>query len=512
MPAQPLSAFGKSSDKSDVPELLLRMVGITKRYGGTLALSDVSFDLAPGEVRALVGENGAGKSTLMRILSGAAVPDEGTIALGGRPLDRPTPAGMIEKGLAVIYQELAQAPHLTVAENVWLGRLPRGRAGLVNWGAARAATATVLGRLGAAINPDARLGRLSVAQRQMVEIARALARDSRLIVLDEPSAVLGEAEIERLFTIIRRLRSEGVAFVYVSHRLDEVFRLCDSVTVLRDGRHITTRPVAGLDRDGLVQLMVGRELADLYPVKAPSASASIVLEARGLTRAGALHDVSLHVGTGEIVGLCGLSGSGRSEVLRVIAGADPIEGGELAVEGRPVRVTGPRDAIRLGLGLVPEDRKTQGVWLDQSVAFNLTLSGLAAFTKAGFIDARGEAREVARRMRELRVKAPGPSVRVGALSGGNQQKCAIGRQLVARSRILLVDEPTRGVDVGARREIYDLLVDLAREGAAILMVSSEIPEIIGLCHRAYVMREGRVVAHVEGADLTEHQLVSHAMQ
>ena len=490
---------------------LLHMRGIVKSFGGIRALDDVSLMLEPGEIRALVGENGAGKSTLMKILSGAVAADGGQIVLDGTPVIAATPAQMLRAGIAVIYQEFAQAPHLSVAENISLGALPCGTPGAVDWGALRVRAQRALQTLGYAMDVDRRVASLSVAQRQIVEIARAVARDARLIVLDEPSAVLGDAEVERLFALMRKLRNERqVAFVYVSHRLQEIFDVCDSATVLRDGRHVVTGPVLSFTRDSLVRSMVGRDLTHLFPERVARPPGPVALAVADL-RSDRLHGVSLDVRRGEIVGLCGLSGAGRSEVLMAIAGADGRQSGTIAVNGRSVVIRSPREALRHGIGLIPEDRKTQGLCLNQSVGFNMSLSALGSLAKAGVIRTGREIAAVRSHIGKLRVKARGPQMRIGHLSGGNQQKCIIGRQLIARSDILLIDEPTRGVDVGARREIYDLLTGLAHtEGLAILMVSSDMPEVMGLCDRIYVMRAGRIAAELPGPTATEEEIMSHA--
>ncbi|MDB5550745.1 MAG: ribose/galactose/methyl galactoside import ATP-bindinhypothetical proteinotein 2 [Rhizobium sp.] len=494
--------------------MLLSMDNISKSYAAVHALQGVSLALEKGEIRGLVGENGAGKSTLMKIVSGAVSPDAGEIRIEGSKVRNADPAQMLEAGIAVIYQEFAQAAHLSVAENISLGRLPKTRLRLVDWATARRRATDVLAILGYRLNVNQKIGELSVAQRQIVEIARAIARNARLIVLDEPSAVLGESEIHRLFDLMRKLRAEqGVGFIYVSHRLDEVFEICDSVTILRDGRHIETAPTADFTRDRLIKQMVGRDIQHLYPEKVARLDGKVALEIVGLNCAGRVRDINLTVREGEIVGLCGLSGAGRSEVLMAAAGADGNSQGEIRIFGRSVNVGSPRAAINLGIGFVPEDRKTQGLCLGHSVGFNMALSSLRRLSRRGVLDMRKETSSVKALMSRMRVKAPSIATRVGNLSGGNQQKCLIGRQLMAETRILLVDEPTRGVDIGARREIYDLLTGLARnQKLAILMVSSELPEVLGLCDRIYVMREGRIVAELTDQTATEEEIMKHAAQ
>ncbi|HXZ15984.1 MAG TPA: sugar ABC transporter ATP-binding protein [Roseiarcus sp.] len=488
----------------------LRLEGVSKAFPGVKALSDVSFSVDRGEIRALVGENGAGKSTLMKILSGAYAADEGGIELFGERVAHPTPAGMIARGVAVIYQELAQAPHLTVAENIFLGRLPR-RGLWVDWAAARAQSREVMAKLGFDIDPTERVQDLPVARRQMVEIAKAMVRDARVVVLDEPSAVLAQAEIDQLFGIVRQLaREHDVAFVYISHRLGEVFTLCDSVTVLRDGKVVHDGKAADLNAQALIRYMVGREMGDIYPKRTPKIG-DVVLEAKSLSDHSFLRDASITVRKGEIVGLFGLAGAGRSELLRTLFGATARSAGGVVLLGAPADIHSPRKAIADGLGLLPEDRKTQGLFLIQSVAFNIVSASLRSIAGLGFVLPRREREIVATQIERLRVKTPSVATAMQDLSGGNQQKCVFARLAAANCRILLADEPTRGVDVGAKREIYDLLEELAstRE-LAVLMASSDLPEVLGLCDRLYVMREGRVVKELEARHTNEEEVMSYA--
>jgi ribose transport system ATP-binding protein len=488
---------------------VLEMRGIDKRFPGVHALRGVDLTVAPGEILGLVGENGAGKSTLVKILAGAYARDAGSVTVGGEPVASADPSEMLRRGVAVIYQEPSLAPHLSTAENIFMGRLPTNRCGMVDWPRLAADTEALAERLGLELAPRAPVGRLSVARRQMVEIARALSREARLIVLDEPSAVLGDAELAGLFQAMRRLAGRGVAFVYISHRLDEVFRIADRVTVMKDGRVVGTEPTSELTADRLVRLMVGREVAAGLegPPRAPRA---VALAVRGLTRAGVLGGVDLTVRAGEILGIAGLAGAGRTEVLRAIHGADPVDAGQVEVFGRPVRIRSPRDAIALGIGLLTEDRKADGFMLRQSVAFNTTITRLAAVTRRGVVSRRRERRVVAEHIRRLAVRTPGPDAPVRNLSGGNQQKVILAKWLHTRCRILLVDEPTRGVDVGAKREIWQLLADLAASGVAIVMVSSELPEILAVSDRVLVMREGRVTAELSRAEASEETIMAHA--
>jgi ribose transport system ATP-binding protein len=488
----------------------LRLDNISKSFPGVKALTDVSFTLQPGEVRALVGENGAGKSTLMKILSGAYAADEGRIEVFGEAVAHPTPASMIERGVAVIYQELAQAPHLTVAENVLMGRLPK-KGALIDWKEASRVTENVTKKLGFDVSPSARVGGLSVAKRQMVEIAKALARKARIIVLDEPSAVLAQAEIEQLFGIIKQLaHDEGVAFAYISHRLREVFEISDNVTVLRDGKAVFDGPSSAMTIDGLIKSMVGREVGDVFPKRNPKIGAE-ALAARDISTHDLLQNASVNVRKGEIVGLFGLAGAGRTELLRAIYGADIHASGTVSVDGKALTAGSPRKGIAFGLGLVPEDRKTEGLFLIQSVGFNIMSASLKRILNNGFLSLSKESEIVSGLINRLRIKTPSAATAAQNLSGGNQQKCVLARLVSAGCEVLLADEPTRGVDVGAKREIYDLLVELAEtRGLAILMASSELPEILGLCDRVYVMREGVITAELDARHTTEEEVMHFA--
>jgi ribose transport system ATP-binding protein len=498
-------------EAADVGRPILEMIGIGKEFPGVRALHDVSLTAYPGEVHALVGENGSGKSTLMKILAGAYQADGGEVRIDGRRISRPSPSQMLELGVAVIYQELMLAPHLTVAENIFLGRLPRTRLGAIDWRAAAVRSLAVMGRLGFRVDAAARVQHLSVAQRQMVEIARALSRDARLIVLDEPSAVLGGSELELLFEAIRTLSRQGVAFVYISHRLQEVFQVSHRVTVLRDGAVVGTRATSELDTDALIRMMVGRRLADIYPQRNRRPGA-VALSVRGLSRPGVLSDIDLEVREGEILGICGLAGAGRTELLRAIVGADRPVSGEVRLHGLDTRIGSPRAAIRRGIGLLPEDRKTEGCFLPQAVAFNVTISRLAGLLRLGLISGGRERDVVGSMVRRLSIRTPGLGARMENLSGGNQQKCVIARNLNARCGVLLIDEPTRGVDVGAKREIYQLLAQLADEQrVAIVMVSSELPEILGMSDRIIVMRDGRISGRFNAADATEEKVMQCAV-
>jgi ribose transport system ATP-binding protein len=489
---------------------VLEMRGIDKSFPGAHALRSVDLSVRPGEVLGLVGENGAGKSTLVKILSGAYTRDAGEILVGGQRVGDAGPHEMIERGVAIIYQEPSLAPHLSVGENIFMGRLPTSRRGIVDRRRLAEQTAVVSERLGLDLDPQRRVGSLSVARRQMVEIAKALSRDARLIVLDEPSAVLADAELEGLFLVMRRLAEKGVAFIYISHRLNEVFRITDRVTVMKDGRVVATSATREMTSEALVRLMVGRDLGDIYGQRRATPGSEAVLVVRGLTRHGAFREVDLTVHAGEIVGIAGLAGSGRTEVLRAIHGADPIDAGTIEVAGRAVRVGSPREAIALGIGLLTEDRKADGLLLDQAVAANVTVARMEDVARAGIINGSRERSLVRGHIGRLSIRTPGPLARVRNLSGGNQQKVILAKWLHARCRILLIDEPTRGVDVGAKREIYALLRELAASGVGIVMVSSELPEVLGISDRIVVMREGRVTVTLDRAEASEERIMANA--
>jgi ribose transport system ATP-binding protein len=489
------------------------MRAIDKSFPGVHALRSVDLTVRRGEIVGLVGENGAGKSTLMKILSGAYTRDGGEILVEGEAVEAGGPQDMIRRGLAVIYQEPALAPHLSVAENIYMGRLPTTSRGLVDRRRLTEDTLVVAERLGLDLDPRARVASLSVARRQMVEIAKALSRDARLIVLDEPSAVLADAELDGLFRVMRRLTEKGVAFIYISHRLNEVFRITDRVVVMKDGRVVAAERTADVMPERLIRLMVGREIDAIYGARAANArtpTAEPILAVRGLRRDGVFHDIGFSVAPGEILGIAGLAGSGRTEVLRAIHGADAIDAGSIAVDGVTVRIRSPRDAIALGIGLLTEDRKADGLLLGQSVATNVTISRMSDVAPSGVIDARRERRTVAAHIARLSIRTRGPAAQVRNLSGGNQQKVIFAKWLHARCRILLIDEPTRGVDVGAKREIYALLRELAATGVGIVMVSSELPEILGMSDRILVMREGRITAELDAAEATEERIMAHA--
>ncbi|MGO9802767.1 MAG: sugar ABC transporter ATP-binding protein [Steroidobacteraceae bacterium] len=474
------------------PDDLLEVVNVSKAFPGVTALDGVSLRFRRGAVHALVGENGAGKSTLMSIIAGLTAPDSGELRLEGRPLRLDSPRQALASGIAMIHQELNLMPSMSVAENIWIGREPLTALGLIRHGELRARTRALLARLHIDLDPDAELRTLSIAHRQMVEIARALSHAPKLLIMDEPTSALSEREAQQLFAVIRELKAQATAVIYISHRMEELFALADEISVLRDGRHVGTDLAGNLSREVVIRMMVGRELAALYPAPAPHADA-VVLAAQGLSRGGEFHDVSFELHAGEILGIAGLVGSGRSELASVLFGLGSPTHGSISLADRRVRFDSPAAAMACGLGFITEDRKESGCFCGLSLLDNLEISVLNRdFVRFGFIDGRNAGAACAALVRELRIKTPGLDERIENLSGGNQQKALIGRWLLTHPKILILDEPTRGVDVGAKAEIHELIVRLAAAGTAVLLISSELPEVLGLSHRILVMHEGRV--------------------
>ena len=493
------------------PDRALSFDGITMEFPGVRALDAVSFGVRGGSVHGLVGENGAGKSTLLKILSGAYQPTAGCVRLAGRPTVFPSTAEAIAAGVAVIYQELHLVPEMTVAENLLLGRYPR-RGVLLDRAALRTEAARLLQLVGEEISPDARLGRLPLAQRQMVEIAKALGRGARLVAFDEPTSSLSEREAHRLFEIIRDLRARGHAILYVTHRMDEIYALCDTVTVLRDGRHVVTyEPLADASPAQLVKSMVGRELTNIFNYR-PRTHGPDGLAVGNLTGPGLRAPVSFRVARGEIAGFFGLIGAGRTELMRLVCGLQPPAGGEVRVHGAVVPGSSPRTAIRAGLVFCPEDRKKEGIIPDGSVAENINLSARRARLRAGFFLRGGwERRNATDQIARLGVRPPSPTMPIRLLSGGNQQKAILARWLSEQVRVVVLDEPTRGIDIGAKSEIYALLHDLAAAGASVVIVSSELPEVLGIADRVFVMREGAIAAEFPRAAATPEAVLHAAL-
>jgi ribose transport system ATP-binding protein len=486
------------------------MAGIAKAFPGVRALDGVSFDVIAGEVHALVGENGAGKSTLMKILAGAYRADAGTIEIDGQPVTIDGPKAAERLGIGMIYQEFNLVPDLGVIENIVLGIEPvRGL--FLDAKAAAERAKTALTELGIALPLDRKARRLSVAEQQLTEIAKALVRHARLIVMDEPTAALTDRETDALFALIARLKSEGVAFVYISHRLEELPRIADRITVIRDGRAIETRAASAMPQEDVIRLMVGRSLEAHFPeLPAVAADAPVRLAVRDLTAATNVNGVSFDVRAGEIVGLAGLVGAGRTEIVRAIAGADVPTGGSVAIDGTVARVRSPHAGIEAGIAFITEDRKAQGLVLGMSVRENTTLAHLASYARGPFVERAAEVAVTSREIEELRVRTPSTEQTVRNLSGGNQQKVVLAKWLIGDARVFLFDEPTRGVDVGAKAEIYALMLQLLARGAAIVMVSSELPEVLGMSHRILVVRGGRIAAEFARADATPDAVIAAA--
>jgi ribose transport system ATP-binding protein len=489
---------------------ILQVKGLVKEFPGVKALQGVDLDVLQGEVHCLLGPNGAGKSTLIKCVSGAVEPTAGQILFDGEELPSGDPAGSLSRGVATIYQELDLVDDLTVAQSIFLAREHRRRGFLDRERMARE-SAALLERLGhTGIPTNAKIGQLRPAAQQIVSIARALAGEVRLLIMDEPSAILDEEEIETLFGVVKRLTGEGVGVIYISHRLEEIRRIGNRVTVLAEGRTTATGIPATTPTEELVALMIGRRVEQLYPQR-PTSTGKVVLEARGLRQLPAVREASLTVHAGEVVGLGGLVGAGRSELLGLIYGTEIPDEGEVLVDGKPLPRGNPGAAIRAGLGLAPEDRKSQGLVLDWSLAKNASLSDLGRFTRVGLLDVRDERNVVREQLRALKTVPDDPDRAVRMLSGGNQQKVVLARWLLRHCKVLLLDEPTRGVDVPTKAEIYRLITDLARSGMGVLVVSSELEELVGICTRILVMRKGEIVAEVNGATATEAELLHHAV-
>ncbi len=490
---------------------LLRASHISKAYAGVQALKGVSFELRAGEVHALVGENGAGKSTLIKIITGAVEADEGVIELNGQPITHNSPRVAKSLGIAAIYQQPALFPDLTVAENIALGLEQAGRWGRVNWRERRRRAAALLAQVGAKIETETAAGDLTMPQQQLVEIARALGAEARLLILDEPTASLSEEDTQNLFRVIGGLRARGVGLIYISHRLEELPVIADRVTVLRDGRTIDTRPMSEVSRQQLIRLMVGRELSKVFPKKEVELG-EVVLELRHLgCSALGISNVNLSVRAGEIVGLAGLVGAGRTELARIIFGLTPADEGEILLRGKPVNLDSPAQAIALGIAYVPEDRRRHGVILDLPISANITLAWLEKLSRFGALDFRREKEVAADYTRRLGIKTPAIFVPATTLSGGNQQKVALSRWLVTKPSLLILDEPTQGIDIGAKSEVHALMTELAAQGVTILMISSELPEILGMSDRIAVMFGGTIVGVLDRARATQQDILGLAL-
>lgn len=488
----------------------VRAVGITKVFPGVQALSGVDLEVLPGEIHGLVGENGAGKSVLVKILLGAYPKDSGEIYVDGCEVDIRSPIDAQMLGLSAVYQELMLAPHLSVAENICLGRQPH-RCGIVNRKKMAEQAKVVLDMLDLDIDYNTQVKELSVAQQEMVAIAKALSFQSKLLVLDEPTASLSNEETRKLFAVMRKLKDRGISMIYISHRLEEVFEICDRATILRDGRRIATVKVSEVDRDALIRMMVGREISEVF-YKESVPIGEEILRVEDLTREGRFEHVSFSLRRGEILGVFGLVGSGRTDVMRAIFGADPIDSGRVILNGRPVRISRPVEGILNGLGLIPEDRKTQGLALQLSVRVNINLASYGQVSRFGIVSARREAGRAQDFVRSLNIKTPDLERKVRFLSGGNQQKVVISKWLGVKPEVYIFDEPTVGIDIGAKAEIYRILMSLVQDGAGVIFVSSYLPEILGMSDRILVMCHGRVTGELDRSEATEEKVLDLAMR
>ncbi|MDR0590165.1 MAG: sugar ABC transporter ATP-binding protein [Spirochaetaceae bacterium] len=487
---------------------LLRVQKVTKRFPGVTALKAVSFDVQAGEVHGLCGENGAGKSTIIKVITGAHPPSEGEVFFNTQKMENITPHYSMSLGIACIYQELNLAPYMTVAENIYLGRevLKQKTLGLLDRESMKEESRRVLQSLGLDIDPAINVGTLGVGKQQMVEIARAVRAEAKLIIMDEPTSALSAHEAHELLEIVKHLRENGVAVIYISHRLDEVKEISDRVTILRDGQSVGTFENKDLSIDDMVKYMVGRDITQKYPkVKAPIGKEMLRVE--GLTRKGVVENISFTVRAGEVLGFAGLVGAGRTEVARALTGADPIDSGAVFVEGKQVKIKSPRDSIKAGIAFLTEDRKGQGLILIQNIEFNSTLVNLKHYKKHILLHLKNAKKDAERMIKELHIIAPGITMPAGNLSGGNQQKVVIAKWMLSKAKVFIFDEPTRGIDVGAKIEVYNLINTLVKEGAAVIMISSEMDECIGMSDRIIVMHEGKIVTELEGSGVTQEKIM-----
>jgi ABC-type sugar transport system ATPase subunit len=500
----------ESNLKPDSQKAILSIKNIHKTFGGIHALSNVSFDLNQGEVHALVGENGAGKSTLIKIITGAYTPDAGLIEISGTEYESLSPTLSRRLGIGAVYQEFNLLPELSVAENIFLEKQPLRKTGLIDTARRSRDAYHFLERLGANthIDPNELVKNLTVGEQQIVEIAKALAMNAHILIMDEPSAVLPSADLDRLFGVVKALRAEGHGIIYISHRLNEIFEIAQRVTVLKDGQTMATLNVADTTRPELIRLMVGREMTDMYPTK-DNTPGEVLLEASGLCVEGTVFNVNFQVRAGEVLGMAGLGGSGRTTVCRTLVGLGKIRSGQVTYCGQPAPRS-PSAAAAKGLVLIPEDRKTFGLVLNQSVRFNIALPNLLQFQKAGLLRPKTEESAVRQIIADVQIKPDAPNLTAENLSGGNQQKVVVGKWLLANPRLVIFDEPTRGIDVGAKAEIYQRIHDLTRRGVGVIMASSELPELIGMCDRIIVFHEGRLVGELARADFSEEAIMQLA--
>ena len=488
-------------------DFAIQLDHITKEFPGVKALNDVSIQIQRGTVHALVGENGAGKSTLIKILSGIYQPNKGDIYIDGEKRKFKVPVEALKAGISVVHQEIKLSETLTVTENIFLGNLIYSGAKMVNWKEMRKRAEKMISDLQVELDPDAVVNTLSVAKKQVVEICKAISRDAKIIIMDEPSATLTERELEVLFSIVRKLRSDGYTIIYISHRMDEIFGLADNISVLRDGCHVATMPVHEVTREDLIAMMVGRKLGNEFIKHSCPVSSEVILEARKVNRTGVLHDIDLQLHKGEVLGIAGLVGAGRTELARALLGIDKIDSGEVLYKGEKVKWNF-RKAIRHGLGLVPEDRKKLGLSLESAVKTNTTLTAIDKILKLGLLQLRKEVDYAEQYVKKLHIATPSVETKALNLSGGNQQKVVIAKWLMADSEVLVLDEPTRGVDVGAKLEIYGIIKELIEQGKTIIVISSEMPELIGICDRIVVMSKGRLMGEFAYGEATQEKILS----
>lgn len=499
----------KIGDDTLAEQYLLEMKNIHKRFPGVHALKGVSLQLKAGEVHALLGENGAGKSTLIKVLGGIYEKDEGELAINGKPVEIKNVEQARAAGVSIIHQELVLVPYLSVTENIFLGRELKKKSGFVDRAAMRAETQKALGEFGLSLSPDAIIADLNIAQQQMVEIVKAVSFNSNIIVMDEPTSSLSDKEVEALFANIRKLTAKGIGIIYISHRMSELQEIADRVTVMRDGEYIATKEVATTSNDELVALMVGRKL-DNYYTRTFNECKETVLEVKNLTNE-FVENVSFTLKKGEILGFAGLVGAGRSETMRAIFGLDKVISGSVKLEGQELVGKRAEDILNAGIGLVPEDRKNEGIFPGMAISFNMTLKVLKEFIRGVHVNSAKEREIVDQYFKGLSVKAPGPETAIGSLSGGNQQKVVIGSWLASKPKVLILDEPTRGIDVGSKSEIYTIMNDLAKRGVSIIMVSSELPEILNMSDRVIVMRSGRISGELSKEEATQERIMQYAV-
>lgn len=487
----------------------IEMRGINKSFGSNQVLKDAGFLLKDGEVHALMGENGAGKSTLMKILTGVYTKDSGTILVDGQEVNYKNPQEAEKAGIVFIYQEINSLFDLTVEENLFMGKEITKGFGICDKKAMRAKAQEVMDRLGVHIPIDATMADLSVGQQQMVEICKALMVDAKVLIMDEPTAALTESETKVLFEVMRSLTAKGVSIVYISHRMEEIFEMCERITILRDGQYVDTKYIKDIDMDDVVQMMIGREIGERYPHRDVKIGDEVI-RVEGLSSGKKFHDVSFSVKGGEVLGVAGLMGAGRTEIMQAIFGNLPTDGGKIFIEGKEVTIKNPRQAIANGIGFITEDRKTEGLLLEKSIAENIEIANLGKVSGSGVLNPKKQAELVKKGIEEFRIKCFGPDHECNNLSGGNQQKVVLAKWIYTDPKILILDEPTRGVDIGAKKEIYNVINDMAAKGVAVIMVSSELPEVLGMSDRIMVVHEGKVTGIINGADADQAKVMTLA--